>query len=236
MITLDVIGDSYSDENHYCIKDSTTKRIDLNKPYLEILRDNYNFQINNYSWNGIGATQSIERLMHIKYRNNFLLFLLPQINRIKFKHFQDENVCNNYVKYKQKKLPKDIQLNYESVYSSNVLNNYETLCVSYVCSYSNIYEKILIWPISKYNFTGINKLPKNCHLIKKHLEEISSEEFIDTTEGSSSDFRNNHLSKENHVILSKQLRDFFVDDILPNEKSYVKNCYDFKSYKNFIYE
>lgn len=236
MISLDVIGDSYSDENHYCIKGSTEIRKDDSSSYLELLRNNYKFEINNYSWNGIGATQAIERLINIKNRNRFLLFFLPQIKRVKFNYFEDENVCNNYVQYKQNKLPKDIELDYDAIYSSNILDYYETLCVSFVFSYRKIYDKILLWPISKYDFIGINELPKNCHLIEKHLEEISYEETFQIKKDTSVDTRNNHLSTENHMILTEMIYDFFINDIIPDESSFVKNCDNSNNSENFIYE
>ena len=101
MNTIDVIGDSYSDEEHMFL-DQTDIRKDPNKTYLELLRSN--FYINNYSWHGIGASQAIDRLKNITNKTDFLLFLLPQIKRIKFKNSENENVTADYVDYKYKKL------------------------------------------------------------------------------------------------------------------------------------
>ena len=94
----------------------------------------------------------------------------------------------------------------------------------------------MLWPISKYDFTGINELPKNCHLIEKHLEEISYEETFQIKKDTSVDTRNNHLSTENHMILTEMIYDFFINDIIPDESSFVKNCDNSNNSENFIYE
>ena len=94
MISLDVVGDSYSDEEHMFLPHSNIRK-DNNKTYLEILREN-NFSKKNYSWHGIGASQAIERLNDIPVNSDNLLFILPQIKRIKFNDHQDDNVCLLY--------------------------------------------------------------------------------------------------------------------------------------------
>ena len=139
MKSLDVIGDSFSDEEH--LKQSNTQtRKDENKTYLELLREE-TWEINNYSWHGIGATQAIERVNNINIRSDYLLFILPQIKRIKFKNYTDDNVTLMYVKYKNNNLPVEFMTDYNAVYSTTLLEMYDTLCLTYVFNFCQNYKK-----------------------------------------------------------------------------------------------
>ena len=111
-----------------------------------------------------GASQAIDRLKNITNKTDFLLFLLPQIKRIKFKNSENENVTAEYVDYKYKKLSDDKQKTYDSIYSSTLLDLYDTLCLTYVFNFSKKYKKILIWPVSKNKFEGLIFIKANANL------------------------------------------------------------------------
>ena len=234
MNTIDVIGDSYSDEEHMFL-DQTDIRKDPNKTYLELLRSN--FYINNYSWHGIGASQAIDRLKNITNKTDFLLFLLPQIKRIKFKNSENENVTADYVDYKNKKLSDDKQKTYDSIYSSTLLDLYDTLCLTYVFNFSKKYKKILIWPVSKNKFEGLCHIPSNCHIVEKHLDQISEEEYIKVSSKQkiNEDQRNNHLSGVNHEILSDQIKNYFLYDMTPDVELFKQHLSN-NNITEFLYE
>jgi hypothetical protein len=234
MSTIDVIGDSFSDEEHMFLA-QTDIRKDSNKTYLEILRSSFN--INNYSWHGIGASQVIERLKNITVKADFLLFILPQIKRIKFKNSMDENVTQDYVNYKNKNLSDDKKNAYDSVYSTTLLDLYDTLCLTYVFNYSKIYKKILIWPATKNKFEGLYHIPSNCHIVEKHLNQISEEEYIKAVSSQKihGDLRNNHLSGINHKILSEQIKNYFLYDMTPDVDLFERQLFK-NNITEFIYE
>ena len=202
MISLDVVGDSYSDEEHMFLPHSKIRK-DNNKTYLEILREK-NFSIQNYSWHGIGASQAIERLSNIPINSDNLLFILPQIKRIKFNDHQDENVSNDYVRYKNNDLSHDKMFRYHNVFSTTLFDMYDTLCLTYVFNYSGIYNKIFIWPVVPNTFRGLVNIPSNCFIASKPLNVITCEEPKQSDKN-----RNNHLLPKNHEYVSKILYDYF---------------------------
>ena len=81
----------------------------------------------------------------------------------------------------------------------------------------------MIWPTRKHKLQ-INFLPDNCKIILKSLNDISKEENVrkKTIKTYGQDFRNNHLSKENHIIMFNFLIDYFLHDKLyePQFKKY----------------
>ncbi len=223
MISLDVVGDSYSDEEHMFFP-QTDKRKDINKTYLELLREK-GIEIKNYSWHGIGASQAIEKLKNISMNNENLLFILPQIRRIKFNNSQDENVSNEYARYKNNELPNDQMFKYHNIFSTTLFDMYDTLCLTYVFNYSEIYKKIFIWPVVPNPFLGLVNIPSNCHVANKPLNAITNEEPKRSDKN-----RNNHLLPENHKIVSDILYDYFIDDKVPKFDNFVG------TYNEFIYE
>jgi len=236
MKSLDVIGDSFSDEEH--LKQSNTQtRKDENKTYLELLREE-TWEINNYSWHGIGATQAIERVNNINIRSDYLLFILPQIKRIKFKNYTDDNVTLMYVKYKNNNLPVEFMTDYNAVYSTTLLEMYDTLCLTYVFNFCQNYKKILIWPVTKNQFIGLNYTPRNCYIVNKHLNQISEDEYIKYTKKELRivDLRNNHMSKNNHIIMAEQLKSYFIYNSSPDVTAFETKIYNTESAEDFIYE
>ena len=223
MISLDVVGDSYSDEEHMFFSQSNIRK-DSNKTYLELLREK-NFKIKNYSWHGIGASQAVERLRNISNNNENLLFILPQIKRVKFHDSQDDNVSNDYKKYKDNALSPELMKKYQNIFSTTLFDMYDTLCLTYVFNYSKIYKKIFIWPVVPNSFKGLNNVPSNCFIANKPLNVITNEEPKNSDKN-----RNNHLIPENHEVLSDILYDYFAKNIVPKFVDFVVSC------NEFIYE
>ena len=71
--SIDIFGDSFSDPE---------SRYDNSDTWLDILENN--FKIKNYSKCGTGAQWCIEQLMGIDEHGDFLVFVLPDMNRLNF--------------------------------------------------------------------------------------------------------------------------------------------------------
>ena len=214
---LNIIGDSYSDAKHRKNNETT---------YLELLEEN--FEVKNYSHQGVGPQYIFEKLTD-EIIGDFLFVILPDVRRIKFNYLTDENIASPVAIWRQLKtigtydFPESFEKyedKYEKIYkdieafeSSNMFNILPSLYVQYIISFYQKYKKILIWPTRKHKIQ-INFLPDNCKIILKSLNDISKEENVrkKTIKTYGQDFRNNHLSKENHIIMSNFLIDYFLHD------------------------
>ena len=225
---LNIIGDSYSDTNIKKNDDETT--------YLELLEQN--FKVKNYSYHGVGPQYIFEKLT-CNNIGDFLFVILPDVKRIKFNYLTDENIASPVAIWRQLKtmgtydFPKSFEKyedRYEQIYkdfetfeSSNMFNILPSLYVQYIISFYQKCKKILIWPTSEYDLQ-INFLPDNCNIMSKSLNKISKEENVrkKTIKNYGQDFRNNHLSKDNHIIMYNFLIDYFLHNIFyePKFKKY----------------
>ena len=214
---LNIIGDSYSDAKHRKNNETT---------YLELLEEN--FEVKNYSHQGVGPQYIFEKLTD-EIIGDFLFVILPDVRRIKFNYLTDENIASPVAIWRQLKtigtydFPESFEKyedKYEKIYkdieafeSSNMFNILPSLYVQYIISFYQKYKKILIWPTRKHKLQ-INFLPDNCKIILKSLNDISKEENVrkKTIKTYGQDFRNNHLSKENHIIMFNFLIDYFLHD------------------------
>ena len=109
------------------------------------------------------------------------------------------------------------------MYEKNEKNGYIYLYYNYLfCT------NVVIFVSQNYNYTL--EIPKNVYIVPRCLNFISHFEkkkkknddviFFDK------DTRNNHLSNENHVILAKQIFDFFIDDKIPEPTTFKNNFYE----------
>ena len=214
---LNIIGDSYSDAKHRKNNETT---------YLELLEEN--FEVKNYSHQGVGPQYIFEKLTD-EIIGDFLFVILPDVRRIKFNYLTDENIASPVAIWRQLKtigtydFPESFEKyedKYEKIYkdieafeSSNMFNILPSLYVQYIISFYQKYKKILIWPTRKHKLQ-INFLPDNCKIILKSLNDISKEEKVrkKTIKTYGQDFRNNHLSKENHINMFNFLIDYFLHD------------------------
>ena len=214
---LNIIGDSYSDINVKKNNETT---------YLDLLEQN--FEIRNYSYHGVGPQYIIEKLTD-KVIGDFLFVILPDVRRIKFNYLKDKNIASPVAIWRQLKtqgtydFPKSfekyedkyeqIYMDFEAFESSNMFNILPSLYVQYIISFYQKFTKLLIWPTSNYNLQ-INYLPDNCKIILKSLNDISKEENVrkKSIKNYGQDFRNNHLSKDNHIIMYNFLIDYFLHD------------------------
>ena len=229
--SIDIIGDSFSCP---CCK------FDSSDTYLELLEGEYEFKIKNYSLHGTGAHWCIEKFMSINEHHDFLLFCLPDMNRLWLDYLPEHEASTSSMIYRimddrsydfpdtfdddivdqSERIFKD----YESFYTSGLHRILEVLYTSFIFSKSKKYKKILIWPSSglgypfrHYNYTL--EIPDNVYIVPRCLNLISHLEKktqkVDSVRIFGNDKRNNHLSEYNHVILARQIFDFFVKDKLP---------------------
>ena len=240
---IDIFGDSFSCP---CCKYNS------DETWLEILEKKYHFTLNNESLHGTGAHWCIEKFMGLKHHGDFLLFCLPDMNRLWLDYIPEEesstaSMIHNFMIKNNFDLPDNdesdyileqsdrIFKDYESFYTSGLHRVLEVLIVSFIFSKHNKYEKILIWPSSgtgypfqNYNYTL--EIPDNVHIVPKCLNFISHLENknarIDSVIFFGKDKRNNHLSFENHVIFAEQIVNFFSNRILPNPSEFKKNLYE----------
>ena len=239
---IDIFGDSFSCP---CCKQNS------DETWLEILEKKYNFTLNNESLHGTGAHWCIERFMGLRHHGDFLLFCLPDMNRLCLDYLPEEesstaSMIYSFMDKKNFDLPDTIRddildqsdrifKDYESFYTSGLHRVLEILIVSFIFSKHNNYEKILIWPSSgngypyqHYNYTL--EVPNNVHIVPRCLNFISHLEKKNGKDDSviffGKDKRSNHLSFENHVILAKQIMNFFSNRILPNISEFKKNIYE----------
>jgi len=236
--SIDIFGDSFSDPE---------SRSDNSDTWLDILENNYKFKLKNFSFHGVGSQWCIEKLMGIDEYGDFLLFLSPDMNRITFDYLDDDESVMGRMIYNimdqntMKKILSDklidmsdrIYKDYKSFYTSGLYRILEILFASFVFSKCKKYNKILIWPSSGLGFpfrhySKTLEIPLNCHIVSKCLNFISHREFKNTNSAAIPslttypDKRNNHLSYENHVILAKQIDDYFSNNVEPNFRKFKK--------------
>jgi len=182
--SIDIFGDSFSDPLYIFDDNSDT--------WLDILENN--FKIKNYSKCGTGAQWCIEQLMGIDEHGDFLVFVLPDMNRLNFDYLPDPEASTGIMIYNimdQKSFDfpdefKDSIVNqadrifkdYKSFYTSGLNRILEVLFVSFIFSKNKKYEKILIWPGSGLGYpfryyTESIEFPNNCYIVSRCLNLIS---------------------------------------------------------------
>ena len=190
MYTVDLFADSFGDVRQKYLHQP-------HRTWVDLLSDHY--EIKNFSLTGTGAHYHVQKLMNIERHSDFLLFMMPDINRLSlsyivdnfqattnliFKQKQTGTFDPNYWQFKENKHLIDsadqIFRDYEGFYNAQLHKILEPLIVQYVFSKSHIYEKILVWCSSGqgYPFTYNNSLiiPENCHIVKGSLHIISDNE------------------------------------------------------------
>ena len=229
--SIDIFGDSFSCP---CCK------FNSDETWLEILENKYGFELNNKSLHGTGAHWCIEKFMGLTEYSDFLLFCLPDMNRLWLEYLpEDESSSASMIYSIMDKgsfdLPDIIRdeildqsdriyKDYESFYTSGLNRILEVLFVSFIFSKYKKYKKILIWPSSGlgYPFRYYNstlEIPKNVYIVTRCLNLISHRERKNKQKGETiffgKDTRNNHLSNKNHKILAEQVMNFFLKNLNP---------------------
>ena len=239
---IDIFGDSFSD---------TSIRQQDSDTWTDILENNYNFKLKNYSKHGTGAQWCVEEFMKLDEHGDFLLFCFPDMNRVAFEYFNENEQAHalliyNLMKDQDFTFPDTINKNiidksdrifkdFESFYTSGLYRILEVLFVSFILSKSKHYNKILIWPSSGlgYPFRFYSdkiEIPSNCFIVNKSIHliaqlEIQKEKLNkNNTFTFGKDSRNNHLSYENHIIFAKQINDFFISNVRPNYEEFKLAC------------
>ena len=231
--SIDIIGDSFSCP---CCK------FDSSNTYLDILESEYKFEIKNHSLHGTGAQWCIEKFMGFDEHCDFLLFCLPDMNRLWLDYLPEYDAAVSCMIHREmstkNKFPETLDeliedqsqrifKDYESFYTSGLYRILEILYTSFIFTKSKKYEKILIWPSSGlgYPFRYYNhalEIPDNVHIVPKCLNFISQMERKKPKKEIETDRRNNHFSKQNHLILAKQIFDYFSKNKLPNITEFKK--------------
>ena len=70
------------------------------------------------------------------------------------------------------------------------------------------------------------------------MNQISEDEYIKYTKKELRivDLRNNHMSKNNHIIMAEQLKSYFIYNSSPDVTAFETKIYNTEPVKNFIYE
>jgi len=239
---IDIFGDSFSD---------TSIRHQDTATWTDILENEYNFKLKNYSKHGTGAQWCVEEFMKLDEYGDFLLFCFPDMNRVAFEYFDESEQAHALLIYNLMKdnvfdFPDTINKNiinksdrifkdFESFYTSGLHRILEVLFVSFILSKSNYYKKILIWPSSGLGFpfrfySNKIEIPGNCYIVTKSIHLIAQLEMQsekpkkNNTFTFGKDFRNNHLSHENHIIFAKQVNNFFTNNVRPNYEEFKLTC------------
>ena len=238
-MNIDIFGDSFSD---------TSKRNQDSDTWTDILEEKYDYTIRNFSKYGTGAQWNVEKFMQLEDYGDFLLFCLPDVNRISFDYLgTDHDAAHALLIYNLMTANKDFEFpdtftekivdqsdkifnDFESFYTSGLQRILEVLFVTFILSKSIHYKKILIWPSSGigFPFRYYNRkieIPDNCYIVSKSMGLISQLELKIRPKNPNTftfgkDSRNSHLSYENHVIFAKQIFDFFTNGINPKYEEF----------------
>ncbi len=186
-MTIDIFGDSFSD---------SSSKEQASDTWTDILENKYEFNLRNFSKYGTGAQWCIEKFMKLDDYGDFLLFCLPDMNRVAFDYLETPNdqahallIYNLMNEKKNYIFPPTLNdgvidmsdrifKDFESFYSSGLYRILNILFVTFILSKSIHYKKILIWPSSGlgYPFKFYNnqlKIPDNCFIVSKSMELIS---------------------------------------------------------------
>jgi len=250
--SIDIFGDSFSAQDYKLSKDDT---------WLDMLEKKYGFILKNNSKIGVGAQWCIEKFMGLTEYSDYLLFCLPDMNRISFEYLSENEIASanmiytimdknsfdfpNTISEEIKNLSDRIYKDFNSFYTTGLHKILEVLFMSFIFTKHNKYEKILIWPSSGlgYPFRNYNstlEVPQNVHIVTRCLNFISHFEkkgtdinktYDKNEEGDArfffgKDIRSNHLSFDNHKILSKQIFNFFIEHKNPVTSEFKREIYE----------
>ena len=239
MYTIDIFGDSFSHYNSRYTSDIT---------WLDILNEKY--VINNFSLDGVGAHYCIEKFMELEEYSDFLLFMIPDLNRLNLEYIKDktkQSECSIIFKqmesdsydfpehFDEEVVDKSEKIfsDYLGFYNSELHKILEPLMVQYVFSRANYYKKILVWASSGlgYPFLYNNNIiiPDNCYIVEGSLNKISHNELKedDLIVEYVFDRRNNHLHIDNHKVLAQSIDNYFQHDDKPNSSNFYTNISSF---------
>ena len=236
-LTVDIYGDSFSCP---CCK------TDEKDTYLDILSDQ--FLLDNTSKHGVGAQWCVEKFMARQSHGDFLLFCLPDAQRLWLQYLPDYMASQSNKIYAMMKahnmdFPEELEelaveeapkifKDYEGYYNTGMHRIFEVLASNFILSKAKHYKKVLIWPSSGSGFPFRNynyalEIPSNVLMVPKSLSFISQFEINNKTDRPHFDFdtRSNHLSHANHIVLAKQISQFFLTNKHP----------DIMEFKRYIY-
>lgn len=241
--SIDIFGDSFS-----CPCCKFNSKFNASDTWLELLEKKYKFTIKNNSLHGTGAQWCVEEFMGLTEYSDFLLFCLPDMNRLSLDYLKNDEFSGASMLYsimdrrsldfpesiskKLKNKSSRIFYDYESFYTTGLNRILEVLYTSFIFTKHNKYKKILIWPSSgigypfqNYNYTL--EIPDNVYIVPRCLNLISHYEKKNVKNDDEiffgKDNRSNHLSGSNHTILAKQVSNFFIKDINPDPSEFLQN-------------
>ena len=212
--TIDIFGDSFADPEY---NDGET--------WLDQLQ----FEVNNYAKSGVGPQYCIEKMMTVD-PGQYLFFLFPDFNRLSLDYLKptlwgDAQKIYNMVKDGVDPLVVQdghkIHQDFEGFYNTGLHRILEVLMIQFILS--RPYKRILIWPSSsRYPFSRNHTLeiPSNAYIVPRPLYQISIDEMGEIP---NPDKRSNHLSENNHLVLAKEVNDYFNHCIKPDPRLFWKN-------------
>lgn len=186
MESIDLFADSFGDQKVLPQPHRT---------WVDLLSDHY--EIKNFSLSGTGAHYHVQKLMDLQEYSDYLLFMMPDINRLNLDYIEEKDQATSNIVFKQKESNKfdpnfwmfnelivgvsdKIFRDYVGFYNAQIHKILEPLIVQFVFSKSQIYKKILVWCSSGggYPFLYNNNLtiPENCHIVRGSLNIISDNE------------------------------------------------------------
>ena len=268
MESIDLFADSFGDQRIFTwdagvINEYTGKSARYHKTWVDLL--NYHYNVKNFSVSGTGAHYQLQKLMDLtsadrllphQQCSDFLLFMMPDINRLNLDYVEENRQASTMTIFKQKEtgtfdpnfwefnenlvqLSDKIFSDYVGFYSAQLHKILEPLIVQYVFSKSNVYKKILVWCSSGsgYPFKHNNDItiPSNCHIVEGSLHLISSNELKDDND--EPDTRTNHLCEDNHKFLARSVYHYFKHGTLPDVSKLIEDpSYKTDPPQDFIYD
>ena len=247
MYTVDLFADSFGDQG--CLPRP-------HKTWVDLLSDHY--KIKNFSLNGTGAHYHVQKLMDLEKYSDFLLFLMPDLNRLNLDYIEEYHQSAAYLIFKQKesntfdpnfwqwqteehlvKLSDKIHRDYIGFYNTQIDKILELLIVQYVFSKSNVYKKILVWGSSgrgyPFRYNNNITIPSNCHIVQGSLDQISfNEGGRENSYTPRKDPKYNHLCEENHKFLAKSVHDYLKHGTFPDVSKAMKK--QSQEPQDFIYD
>ena len=190
-MNIDIFGDSFSD---------TSRRNQDSDTWTDILEEKYDYTLRNFSKYGTGVQWNVEKFMQLEDYGDFLLFCLPDVNRISFDYLEtNHDAAHALLIYNFMTANKDFEFpdtftekiidqsekifkDFESFYTTGLHRILEVLFVTFILSKSIHYKKILIWPSSGVGFpfrfySRKIEIPNNCYIVSKSMGLISQLEL-----------------------------------------------------------
>lgn len=227
--TVWIFGDSYADQDY--------KVTDMYTAWPEKLHENY--EVYNFAKAGSGPDYSVQQLVKQlkktsidKLQTVSVIFLISDINRFNMKFFNNagDQHLSTYLIYEDIKTPFRDQVTKYSpykkfmrqflelyIFNSSYLETELIKTISLLKCYSELFEKMLIWPVFQEMSNSYITSTKNCIIMPKSLYLLEG-----VKEGGNEKYRNNHLTEPNHMVMIEQLVNWIDNNIPVDFEKFIK--------------